>query len=307
MTALSDGTISELIQQGKLVPKGDPECAVHCCYEFTADMLFRGSLTQGEPIGQTGAVIGPAELVWVRAKEQIAVPPDAVGIWIQTQSLSRQGLLLLNTTLVEPGYAGPLTAVFVNFGIRNVVLSETAKIAKVMFLRLDCDAKRLVGRVTQPEYDASILQIASNSPKTFLQVEQMLPNLERETGKRIEQMEQRSQELLATQKNELREDVNRHGLRWMGGLALGFVAASLSVWFAVGVVFPMLVEHYGNLDAAVQKNVSVGNAPVLEQLRSELRTTKSDMDQLRRDLADFTRVRDAAKSIDPGKTPGATK
>ena len=47
--------------------------------------------------------------------------------------LSRQGVLLLNISLVEPGYEGYLTTVLVNFGNKNVVISPTTTIAKVAF------------------------------------------------------------------------------------------------------------------------------------------------------------------------------
>jgi dUTPase len=302
MPVLSDGTIRGEIQAGRLITGGDLTQAVHCCYEFSADVLFRGAGKRPEPASPDGLTIGPAELVWVRAKEKIAVPADRVGVWMQTQTLSRQGLLLLNTSLIEPGYEGPLTAVFVNFGARHVVINPTTKIAKVLFLTLDQQALVTVPSGHQPDYDAAILQTSANAPGTFLQIEQMLPRLERETETRLGQIDAQlraaqalSEErlklaeraLLERSRESLLAEVAGHGRRWLGGLALGFVVACLAVWFAVGAVLPQLVTHYANIDSAVARAVQIGNAPILEQLRGDLRSSRSELDSVKQQLGEM--------------------
>jgi len=116
MTVLSDKTIKEMIEDNKLIPNGNVDNATHCSYEFTAVLMVRGSSHEEEEITGSGVVIEPAQLGWIKAREEISMPPNMVGLWIQTQTLARKGLLLLNITIIEPGYKGPLSAVLVNFG-----------------------------------------------------------------------------------------------------------------------------------------------------------------------------------------------
>jgi len=144
MTVLSDKTIKERIAKSELVPKGNPSSATHCSYEFTAAQMLRGGAPRALPISKRGTVIKPAQLVWITACEEISVPSDMVGLWIETQTFGREGLLLLNISLIEPGYKGPLSAVLVNFGKKPVPIFPHTKIAKVIFLSLDDDADKEV-------------------------------------------------------------------------------------------------------------------------------------------------------------------
>lgn len=88
-------------------------------------------------------------------------------------------MLLLNHTLVEPGYRGPLHAVFVNFGKTKVTISPITKIAKVVFFELDKGAENLV-RFDTSAYDNSILEISANAPDSFMQLSSLAPSLKAE-------------------------------------------------------------------------------------------------------------------------------
>ena len=134
MSVLSDTTIRNLMQQQQLVLNGDTSSAKHCAYEFKAGRIVYGGIEapaqQVSAIDLTSspsqtAVIPPSGVAWVRTTETVRIPQNMVGIWIQTNSLSRRGLLLLNSTLVEPGYEGPLSAHFVNLSSSPISLSSS--------------------------------------------------------------------------------------------------------------------------------------------------------------------------------------
>jgi deoxycytidine triphosphate deaminase len=115
MAVYSDRTIRSKLHD--LIIGGDANSATHCSYEFTASAVFKRSTSEEHkpvarlPVDGVGVAIEPAELVWVIAKERVTIPNNMVGLWIQTQTLSRKGLLLLNTTLIEPGYSGRIRVV----------------------------------------------------------------------------------------------------------------------------------------------------------------------------------------------------
>jgi len=198
MAVLSDKTIKERIAKNELIPGGDPGRARYCSYEFTAASILRGGSHELEQVSESAAVIEPAQLVWIKTREEISIPANMVGLWIQTQTLSRDGLLLLNITLIEPGYEGPLSAVLVNFGKKRVPVSSHTKIAKVVFLPLDRDANELVEGLGSEEYNALLMNMAANGPKNFLQLESFLPNIEKETKAKLKAMDKQIEDKVNT-------------------------------------------------------------------------------------------------------------
>src|SRR3954469_21798969 len=107
MTVLSDLTIRQSMLRDELVLDGDVSQAKHCAYEFRARRVVYGGVTPEHTVrsidlsrqGASSAVVSPTAVVWVQSRERVKIPNDKVGIWIQTNSLSRRGLLLLNSTL----------------------------------------------------------------------------------------------------------------------------------------------------------------------------------------------------------------
>jgi deoxycytidine triphosphate deaminase len=90
------------------------------------------AVRDGAPIHETGCyVLPPQGMVEVISWETIKVPPDIAGYASVKTSLSRDGLLALNTGILDPGFEGPLSATVVNFGKAESPLNRGA-----VFLRL---------------------------------------------------------------------------------------------------------------------------------------------------------------------------
>jgi dUTPase len=303
MAVLSDKTIKERIAKNELIPVGDPRCATHCSYEFTAAQMLRGGSPRSLPISKRGTLIEPAQLVWIRAREEISLPANMVGLWIQTQKLSREGLLLLNISLIEPGYKGPLSAVLVNFGKKPVPIYPHTKIAKVIFLRLDGDATKLVEGCDLEKYKADLADMAANAPKSFLQLESFLPNIEERAKAKLEAIDKEinrnvetivSERKLALEK-DLRTDMRGFFLRWGIGLYAGLLIGCGLVWLMMSNFLPRLSE-YSKVDELARKAAIVQQAETITGLDMQLRTLITEIEslkkQLKRDATDMTPLPD---------------
>lgn len=184
MPILSDATIQDRMKRNELVLGGAENRAIHCSYEFRAGKIFPGGADgpvfaidwTGEADGQR-YLVKPGELVWIRSREQVSLPKDVCGIWIQTNTLSRKGLLLINCSLVEPGYTGHLSCNFVNFGREPVSLFPDGAIAKLLFVNLDRECK-LPFEGKLDNYDRMISEIARQGPSSFLQIADMSTRLD---------------------------------------------------------------------------------------------------------------------------------
>jgi len=295
MAVLSDKTLREKIANNELIFNGKPARATHCSYEFTAAKIIFGGSSEFKTISESGEMIPPARLVWVRARETISVPPNMVGLWIQTQSLSRQGVLLLNISLVEPGYEGYLTAVLVNFGKKDVVIGPTTTIAKVIFLPLDDDTIDKVKPSDSESYDGLILEMAANAPASFLQLESFLPRIEEKAEEKLkvidEEAKRRVDRAATKVKSEIEKDlrgnVKRLVLQW-GGLGLsGFVLACGAVWFGVITLLPQLIASHSQVDELVQEAVERQKGSPWDTLSRRFDAQAGEIEALRREVADL--------------------
>lgn len=183
MSVFSDNTI--LAKFSQLIREGDVDRVRGCAYSFVAGKIFPSpqpehpaqrtvvdwtSMDVSAWPGEDAYEICPGELVSLRTRESVKMPADVCGIWNQTDSLSREGLMLVNLSAVPPGYEGHLTCTFVNFGKNRVRIQPDTRVAKLMFLSLDVAVNKLSGVWETRKYDSKIAKMASESPATFLQI-----------------------------------------------------------------------------------------------------------------------------------------
>lgn len=306
MPVLSDTSIKTYLAKQELVVEGDDARAEHCAYEFTAAKLYFGGAegtTNHAIVFERGsnqsAIIDPGVLVWIRSRETVKMPADKVGLWIQTNTLSRKGLLLLNMSLVEPGYEGFLTAAFVNFGRTRVAINSETKIAKLMFLELDQAAGSLVPSMDQHTYDANTESIALLAPRTFLRVEDFLPDLGRAEREAAEQISKAANEAnneintnLENQKKHTREsisqaveaDIKKFIWKALGGFGFGAFAFCVAFGFLYSRFFPAVIKDWDAradvaTDRALQANSVLSD---IQNLRTEIDARKhtDDLDAI---------------------------
>lgn len=183
MAVLSDSEILEYMDNGHLVLGGEKSRATECSYSFVSGVAFIPGEITG-PIqfpgtnGNAEVTVKPGQMIWIRTRESVKIPRDLVGFWWQTNSLSRKGLMLVNMSMVEPGYEGDLACLFVNFAKSTVVISATTPIAKMIFMPLiGAVASPFTGHTSRQRYDDALRQLAIDQPKSFLQIAELSTEL----------------------------------------------------------------------------------------------------------------------------------
>ncbi len=210
MTILSDTDIRGHMDAGRLIQGGDRQRAVGSAYQFRPGLIVRtGQSTASRSVldwtGQTSSTdiyrVGPGELVWVRTVEHVLMPANMCAFWWQSNRLSRQGLMLVNMSMVEPNYSGRLACLFVNFGRRKVVLTPTTVVAKLVFHQLSGDSTNPPMAMPTPhdyqEYDRDLVGTAMQAPKTFLDLRAIGATIVKQREQAIKAVDDRQQEFEA--------------------------------------------------------------------------------------------------------------
>ena len=273
MSVLSDREIRELISDRNMIVGAADERVIACSYEFRPGIV----VSTGRDVdarcvlnwtGQTGPTdihsVKPGELVWVRTLEKVIMPEDICAFWWQTNRLSRQGLMLVNMSMVEPGYRGPLACLFVNFGNRPVIIDPGSAVAKLVFNHLGETAQRpLQFHPDDASYDRDIVRAAMGTPVTFLDVGNIEVSLDLKRKEAISDI-QKEREVVKKELNadvqEARKQVQQQFEKDANSLirkVLGVAALAFVVVVAAMTFVPWLQSTVQpNLLTVIQQQVS---------------------------------------------------
>lgn len=248
MTILSDTKIRECIRQGQLVPGGDVTQAQECSYSFRPGRAFlAGDRSDLQVDFRYGAVpkqlvVDPGKMIWIRTREQVKIPTNMVGFWWQTNSLSRQGLMLVNMSMVEPGYEGDLACLFVNFGNQRIPINGDTSIAKMVFVDIRGEVTHpFQGHGSRAQYDESLHRLALNQPSSFLQVGDLATSLDKQKQAAIGEIDEKLRKAVTDAVAEFKQDAPKKiwGTYAMaaGAIALLALATAGANW-AKDNIFP---------------------------------------------------------------------
>ena len=306
MSVLSDDEIRDLIARSHLISDPIDGRIVSCSYEFRPGLVVSTGRDVDERCvrdwtGQTGSSdvysIKPDELVWIRTLEKVQMPDDICAFWWQTNRLSRQGLMLVNMSMVEPGYQGPLACLFVNFGNTPVVIDPSSAVAKLVFNRLGTPSSRpLEIHSDDTAYDREIVRAAMRTPITFLDIGNIEVNLERKKNEAIADI-QTEQVKVKRQLNDDAEDIRKSTQKKfeddssslirkvLGAAAVGFVlvvAAMTFVPWLQSVVQPNLsTQIQQQVDNSISQRLllsgGITTTQQFQQLQNEVNTLEKEL------------------------------
>jgi deoxycytidine triphosphate deaminase len=115
--------------------------------------------------------LGPNETLVVMTRERVNIPPDLCASYTPLNRLAAQGIMLLNSAIVEPGYDGPLSCFLLNFSSKPVQIAEGEEISKIAFHTLTAAPKALQRQtLTTKDYKVFLSKSARRFHRSFLDV-----------------------------------------------------------------------------------------------------------------------------------------
>lgn len=155
---------------------------------------------------QHAYVVEPRSLVWVRMLETAKLPANICSFWWQANTLSRKGLMLVNMSLVEPGYEGPLACLFVNFGDRPIRISPAQTVARLVFHELDKEAEKPSQEpVSILKHDDTLADVAVGGSSSFLSLNDYRVEFQEARREAEQALRQEHEKALATLQTTLAE------------------------------------------------------------------------------------------------------
>ena len=300
MSILSDSTILARISAGDLVINGDARHVEFCSYQFTPEKVLEpgadGRVLDWKACPDNASYsIRPGQLVWVRTRGEVTIPSDMCAFYWQTNTLARVGLMLVNSSMVEPGYKGPLACLFANFGKQDIVINPRTKVAKIIFLQLDQPALRpssLSFEATQ--YDDTLRQVAAAAPRSFLQIADFATSLAAERDKAINDIQKGAADAREKELEGLKSDHMKAIRSAFGWAVLGLLVLTVAITLAQNLQNRLrpnaTAEIQAEVATAVRRSLAVERATVLPSRDSAETAITMRLNNLQRQVDSLSRL-----------------
>ena len=182
---LNDEDIKTLVANSKLIDPCEEDNIQNCRYYLKVGRVFMPEtgheLLLNAVVNQTNGVsvssqpqhwsIEPSDTLVVMTEEVVNIPLELLATYGPLNHLAQQGLLLVNASIIEPGYNGPLSCYFVNFSSKAIHLAPGDAIAKICFHKLTKPPKNPKPLVlSRKKYASTLSEAAFSYPKSFLNI-----------------------------------------------------------------------------------------------------------------------------------------
>lgn len=213
---LGNTNIRNLVRQSNLIENFDEECLRNSSYRLRVGKLIKPGGTsvldfeeQVESKGWVGKFwkkiaesipsdkakkefrivndryeLNPNELIIFQTREKIKIPLNVSATYAALDSVAKQGVLLINASMVEPGYEGFLSGVLLNFSSRSFFIRPNMEIVKICFNEVTGGVEgKLQERID--DYTGQLQIKAQNYTQTFLDVDRIEKDVISKTARQV--------------------------------------------------------------------------------------------------------------------------
>ena len=126
----------------------------------------------------------PNELIIFQTREIIKMPLNLSATYAALDSVAKQGVLLINASMVEPGYEGYLSGVLLNFSSKSFYISPNMEIVKISFSEVTGGVQDKLHENIE-NYTEQLQERAQNYTQTFLDIDRIEKDVISKTAHRV--------------------------------------------------------------------------------------------------------------------------
>ena len=124
----------------------------------------------------------PRDILLFETEEMLKMPQNISGSYTAMNSIAQKGILLINASVVEPNYHGPLSGILANFSSKDFVIYPKMEIAKICFHQVDTEmppSQNIENEISEKDYLKDLQRKAKDYyGDTFLDIKSILDDIE---------------------------------------------------------------------------------------------------------------------------------
>jgi deoxycytidine triphosphate deaminase len=173
---------SQAIQKLGIIDLPDPARCRSIGYDLTVGAMYvpEDDETNAGPRMVEEYEIPPHGVVQIFSRETVDVPADICGYAMPKTGLCEQGILVLNTGILDPGYRGPLSGTAINFRKTSFKMKRGEVFLRLVFEETSnkdvsrADAPRPIAGEKISLYRSERMVLAQAYGSTFLNLRSMI-------------------------------------------------------------------------------------------------------------------------------------
>lgn len=165
---------NDSILKSNMISDFEQKSLKNCSYKIRVGDIFEPETGKVIDISTNGYLLKPSEIVIIQSLEKFELPKTITASYSSLNSLSMKGVLLINSSMIEPGYSGHLSAYFLNFSAQPVLIQKEKEYAKINFIKVSGDVSNFeVEKIGSGSYNHKLQGVAMCSHKSFLNITDM--------------------------------------------------------------------------------------------------------------------------------------
>lgn len=185
---LSKSSIQNKITNGSLITNSEENHIKNCSYKIRIGKLIKpetGDIIDFQ--SSQSFCLEPSEIILFESIEKIKLPHDITASYSALYSIASEGILLINSSMIEPGYSGLLSGVLLNFSSKKFVITKGREIAKLNFYQTDetDNSNCTFETITDNDYLQGLINKSVNYHKTFLNISGIENKIESNISKKV--------------------------------------------------------------------------------------------------------------------------
>lgn len=146
---LNNTEIRELIgSDAHMIENHDDSCIINSSYKIRIGDIVEPET--GDLIDSNRYQLRPTKTILFRSKEKIHLPQNITASYSALYSISSIGILLINASMIGPGYNGYLSGMLLNFSAKKFKVKKDMEVARITFFKQTEDTEPTI-----PDEDAA--------------------------------------------------------------------------------------------------------------------------------------------------------
>lgn len=133
-------------------------------------------------------ILKPNECVLVVTAETVQMPQKLMASYTPLNRNARIGLMLINPSVIEPGYSGPLSCVLFNLSADDIPLSIGKEIAKIVFFQLsEAPEDPKPFKQEKEAYTTALSEVAIKYHQSFMNIDGLVDKAQKAAVEGVKQ------------------------------------------------------------------------------------------------------------------------
>lgn len=134
-------------------------------------------------------ILKPREIVLFQTAEEVKMPNNIMALYTSLNSIAIKGILLINSSTIEPNYEGPLSGILLNFSNKDFEMSSNMPIAKGTFHTIEegvTQMPAIINKINVIDYTENLRKRSKdNYDRSFLSIKELGSEIEDNLNRRV--------------------------------------------------------------------------------------------------------------------------